>query len=149
MAAVGRPPKPTEQKRRLGNPGRRPLPVASVTLSSVGAGPPDPPRPLGVAGLHLWERAWAAARVWLSPQTDLDLLLIVCEQMDERVALRIRVLREGDADQRRALRDIDKQVVSNLSLLGFTPTDRARLGVAEVKAADHLEAILARRKNQQ
>lgn len=140
--ANGRRPKPVERKRAIGNPGRRPLPdQANVVLLSAAVGIPDPPRPLGTAGLALWGRAWQTARRWLSPETDLELLLIVCEQLDERIALRIQVLRESKPEDRKALRDIDKQVVSGLSLLGFTPTDRGRLGLAEVKAASKLEDI--------
>lgn len=149
MAIRGAKPKPIELKRRLGNPGKRPLPTESSVVALVPAtGVPDPPRPLGVAGTHLWSRAWVAAGAWLSPQTDLDLLLMVCEQMDERIVLRIRVLREGNVDDRRGLRDLDKQIVSGLSLLGFTPTDRARLGLAEVKAHSKLEEIRARRQRE-
>jgi hypothetical protein len=70
---------------------------------------------------------------------------MVCEQVDERVALRIRVLRDSNRDDRKALRDLDKQVIGSLSLLGFTPTDRSRLGLAEVKAASKLEELRARR----
>jgi hypothetical protein len=69
---------------------------------------------------------------------------IVCEQLDERIALRIHVLRTNDRDDRKALRDLDKQIVSNLSMLGFTPTDRARLGLAEVKAMSKMEEMRAR-----
>jgi hypothetical protein len=98
-------------------------------------------RPLGTAGKSLWDRSWNAGRGWLSPQTDIETLLIVCEQLDERVVLRIKVIRESDKDDRKALRDLDKQIMSNLSVLGFTPTDRSRLGLAEVKAQSTLEKL--------
>jgi len=35
--------------------------------------------------------------------------------------------------------------VSNLSLLGFTPSDRSRLGVAEVKTESKLEELMRRK----
>jgi hypothetical protein len=47
-------------------------------------------------------------------------------------------------DERKALRDLDRQLVANLSLLGFTPTDRSRLGVAEVKRQSKLEELRSR-----
>jgi hypothetical protein len=94
----------------------------------------------------LWNRAWDAARHWLSPQTDIEALLIVAEQLDERVALRSKVLAEGSAEDRRSLRELDKQVMSGLSILGFTPTDRSRLGLAEVKAATKLDELRQRRQ---
>lgn len=66
---------------------------------------------------------------------------MTCEMIDERWNLRIKVMQSDDAKMRRGLRELDKQIVSNLSLLGFTPSDRSRLGVAEVKAATKLEAL--------
>jgi hypothetical protein len=37
-------------------------------------------------------------------------------------------------------------ISANLSMLGFTPSDRTRLGIAEVKAASKLEELLARKE---
>lgn len=140
--AGGRPSKPAEQKRRLGNPGKRALPALSnvVTLSPM-VEIPEAPRPLGPAGLALWNRVWPAARHWMSPEIDLEYLLVVCEQLDERVALRIRVLREGQSYDRRDLRDLDRQLLTALGVLGFTPSDRAKLGLAEVKTRTKLEEL--------
>ena len=141
---VGRPPKPVEQKRRAGNPGKRPLPTASIEVAgSLTA--PEPHRPLGSAGLAFWQRVWAVGFAWISPQMDVELLQILCEQIDERAALRLRVLRDGDWRDRTALRALDAQVVDSLSLLGFTPVDRARLGFVEVKIQNELDAFRARK----
>jgi len=49
----------------------------------------------------------------------------------------------GERDDRRSLRELDRQIVSSLSLLGFSPSDRSRLGVAEVKARSALEELRA------
>jgi hypothetical protein len=147
MARTGRPPTPVERKRALGNPGKRPLPATQNVVEILAAVEiPDPPRPLGPAGTDLWQRSWRTARHWLSAETDLELLLMVAEQVDERVGLRIQVVRHGDKDDRKALRDLDKQVVANLSLLGFTPVDRTRLGLAEVKRASKLDTLIASRQ---
>ena len=43
-------------------------------------------------------------------------------------------------------RSIEKQVASNLGLLGFTPSDRTRLGVAEVAKTTKLDEMLRRRR---
>jgi hypothetical protein len=146
MARTGRPPVPVERKRATGNPGKRPLPErGQVVQLDAAVDIPTPPRPLGPAGLALWDRAWKAARHWLSPATDIEILLMVAEQVDERVALRMRVIRDGNPEDRKALRDVDRQVVAGLSLLGFTPTDRSRLGLAEVKAQSKLEELRAKR----
>jgi hypothetical protein len=47
-----------------------------------------------------------------------------------------------DYRARSALRDLDRAITSSLSLLGFTPSDRSRLGVAEVKKESKLEELM-------
>jgi hypothetical protein len=54
-------------------------------------------------------------------------------------------MQSDDARLRRGLRDLDRLIIQNLSLLGFTPADRTRLGVAEVKAMSKLEELQARK----
>lgn len=141
MPPTGRPPKPTERKRKTGNPGKRKLPdLVAVTSLPPQMGTPEPPRPLGAAGEAMWERVWARGRAWMA-ESDADLLLLTCEQMDERQQLRLKVLRDGDWRERSGLRALDKQIQDALSMLGFTPADRARLGLAEVKARSVLEEL--------
>lgn len=142
---VGRPPKPVEQKRRAGNPGHRPLPDVVIPIPTS-ATAPEPHRPLGSAGRMFWERVWNVGFTWISPQMDVELLQIVSEQIDERAALRVKVLREGDWRDRSALRALDSQVLDCLSLLGFTPVDRARLGFVEVKIQNELEQFRERKQ---
>lgn len=142
MAKTGRPPKPVEQKRLLGNPGRRPLPdKASVVVLPGITSNPEPTRPLGKYGRELWDRIWESGAVWISPNSDLELLLITCELADERWNLRVKVMSEGNPKDRRSLRELERLLIGNLSLLGFTPTDRTRMGVAEVKRQTKLEAL--------
>jgi hypothetical protein len=69
---------------------------------------------------------------------------MTCELLDERWNLRIQVMSSNRPDERKALRELDRQLVANLSLLGFTPTDRTRLGVAEVKRQSKLEELKSR-----
>ena len=141
---VGRPPKPVEQKRRSGNPGKRPLPATTIAIPTSPI-VPVPHRPLGPAGQQFWERVWAVGFTWISPQMDIELLQLVAEQIDERVALRMRVLKQNDWRDRAALRSLDAQVLDCLSLLGFTPVDRARLGFVEVKIKNELEEFRKRK----
>jgi hypothetical protein len=145
MAPRGRPPKPIEQKRLTGNPGKRSLPDQKelVLLPSAYA-IPEPSRQLLTSGQELWDRIWGMGQTWISPSTDVDLLLMTCELLDERRNLRIQVMQNNRPDERKALRDLDRQLVANLSLLGFTPTDRSRLGVAEVKRQSKLEELRSR-----
>ena len=140
---MGRPPKPIEQKRALGNPGKRPLPQeGSLVLLPSMYEIPEPPRPLVTEAANaLWNRTWSMGQTWLSPQTDIELLLMTCEMVDERWNLRIKVLQDSRPEERKGLRDLERQLVANLSLLGFTPTDRSRLGVAEVKKISKLEVL--------
>lgn len=148
MANRGRPPKPIEQKRLLGNPGKRPLPdQSSIVLLEPIKKIPEPPRKLFEPGLELWNRVWASGVAWVSPVTDIDLLLLVCEQIDERFKLRGQVWQSNRSDERAALRRLEQQIVQNLSLLGFSPADRSRLGIAEVRRVSKLEELKERVKN--
>ena len=145
MAQRGRPPKPLEQKKKLGNPGKRALPDdAALQKLEPASGTPTPPRPLLQPGLELWDRIWQTGAQWISPETDLEILIMTCELVDERWNLRIRVMQKDEPRTRRALRELDRQIVSNLSLLGLTPSDRSRLGVAEVKAKSKLQEMMER-----
>lgn len=141
------PPKPTETKRKLGNPGKRALPKPqNVVALPMAPEPPEPPRPLGPEGLKLWNRVWTQGRAWISPTTDIEHVLLLCESMDERTQLRLAVLRGSDWRDRVALRQLDHQLQSLLSALAFNPVDRTRLGVAEVSAQSKLEQIRDRRQ---
>jgi len=141
------PPKPNELKRRLGNPGKRSLPdLKSIVTLPMANETPIPPRPLGVEGLKLWNRIWDSGKTWISPDTDIELVTILCESMDERTQLRLAVLRGTDWRDRVALRSLEGQLVSILSTLGLNPTQRGRLGVAEVKARGALEDLLSKRQ---
>jgi hypothetical protein len=142
---AGRPAKPTEIKRKLGNPGRRPLPDSSVVqyLEPV-VSVPDPARPLLRYGREFWDKVWGSGLSWISANTDSELLLMTCELVDERWNLRVRVMQSNDWRERRALRELDDRIIRNLSLLGFTPADRSKLGVAEVKAISKMEALKRR-----
>lgn len=142
------PPKPNEVKRKLGNPGKRALPKQSdVIVLHQTNGIPEPDRQLFDAGLALWNKVWSLGQTWISKNTDSELLLMTCEMVDERVRLRALVWNNPEAwRERKALRELDKAIVGNLSLLGFTPTDRTRIGVAEVKGRSKLEELRAKQQ---
>jgi hypothetical protein len=144
MAQMGRPPKPTELKRALGNPGKRPLPEPSQYLQPA-QGIPKPQRPLAKSGKALWSNVWTSGAGWISPHIDSTLLLMTCEMLDERDDLRIKVATEGEPRDRRGLRELEKLIINNLSLMGFSPADRTRLGLAEVRAQSKLAELMAKR----
>jgi hypothetical protein len=143
------PPKPNEVKRKLGNPGKRSLPKQSeVIILHQSNDVPEPDRQLFESGLALWNKVWSLGQTWISKNTDSELLLMTCEMVDERVRLRALVWNNPEAwRERKALRELDKAIVGNLSLLGFTPTDRTRIGVAEVKGRSKLEELRAKQQN--
>lgn len=144
---AGRPSKPVEVKRKLGNPGQRKLPDQNqMQLFDPIVSIPEPARPLLKYGREFWDKVWLNGLQWISPNTDAELLLMTCELIDERWNLRVRVMQSNDWRERRGLRDLDARIISNLSLLGFTPADRSKLGVAEVKAISKMEALKRRQE---
>lgn len=146
MATMGRPPKPLEVKRAQGNPGKRALPKESnLILLPAASVIPEPSRPLLKYGQEMWERIWSMGNSWISPNTDIELVLMTSEMIDERWNLRVKVMSSDDPKLRRGLRELDRLIVGNLSLLGFSPTDRVRLGIAEVKKQSKLEELMARK----
>jgi hypothetical protein len=144
---AGRPSKPTEVKRKLGNPGKRPLPdTTQLQLLEPISRIPEPARPLLKYGREFWDKIWGSGLSWISPNTDSEILLMTCELVDERWNLRVKVMQNQDWRERKALRELDSRIISNLSLLGFTPADRSRLGVAEVKAISKMDALKRRQE---
>lgn len=85
--------------------------------------------------------------VWLG-RTDLPALAMLQSLLEERAPLRVDAI-AGSSEARKHLRDIDKQIISLLSELGFNPAARARLGLAEVKAKSKLEELRERQERRQ
>jgi hypothetical protein len=143
------PPKPIEQKRLLGNPGKRAMPDAESTVTLY-SGRREPLQPLGDAGNKLWDAVFDEGDLWVSPRTDVAWLQIVCELLDRREVLKQEWLADPtDRKLNMSLLETEKMLQSGLGLLGFTPTDRSRLGVAEVKAKSKLEELMERRANRE
>lgn len=144
---AGRPPKPNELKRALGNPGKRPLPELAVVHSLAPAlSTPEPPADLGKAGLRLWERAWDAAIQWLSPQSDREAIENAARLADVAELARSKYLATHEAADARAFVAVNKAFTDALSSLGFDPTSRSKLGVAEIKAVSALDKLVAKRE---
>lgn len=147
---MANPGKPAEVKRKLGAKGYTgDVPVDVVVLPAVSS-VPEPLKPLGDSGLSLWDRTWMRGYSWISANTDIQLLQMTCEQLDERDVLRAYVMDNVEAwHERSALRELEKSIRSNLSLLGFTPTDRMKLGVAEIKAETKMEQLKRRQEQRE
>ena len=141
--------KPVEQKVRTGNPGKRKLGGAPVVALPVAGSAPEPHRPLGQPGRDLWDRVWRSCAAWLRPESDAEQVLIVCEQTDERWRLRGIVFADATLwRERKALRELEKQIASGLAALGMNPVDRGRLQVGEIKENEFakLHAKIAARR---
>lgn len=152
---AGRPAKPTEQKRKTGNPGKRPLP----DLKNVIALPPikgNAPLHLSDAGQKMWADVRAMAP-WIA-NTDGKLLIELCEKMDKKYELKEKLAATDyvlftDKGYAYAnplfgmLNTVENDIVKLLSLLGLTPVDRSKLGVAEVTTKGKLAQLLEQQKN--
>jgi phage terminase small subunit len=150
---MGRPPAPIEHHRRVGRAnGRkkadgRSLPeVGKVVALPPSNGVPAYPPDLGLAGQRLWNRAWNAALTWIAPGTDAEQIEETARLADDVAAARTRYRATTDPADARALVAASKQFTEALSALGFNPTARARLGVAEVKRVSQLEELQAKRE---
>lgn len=137
MTRTGRPPKPTELKRRLGNPGKRALPsaiavVPAVDIAQVADGPI-------VQGL-----VDSGAAAWIGA-TDIPTVRLAQRLWDDMERLRSALDAEWSKDVHATYIATVKELRSCLSMLGLSPSDRSRLGVAEVKARSKLQELMDRR----
>lgn len=110
---------------------KRPEKTNVAPVADFPVGIPSSLRELGPDGADLWTRLWSMRKPWISPEVDLDHVTLLCEAVDERVALRRRVLADGDWRDRVALRSLDDQIDRMMGALGLNPTDRAKLDVGE------------------
>jgi hypothetical protein len=141
---MGRPARPIEQKKLLGNPGRRPIPDGGE-LMQLGSGYREPIRPLTFSGRQLWDSVFEHGELWVSPTLDVHLLQLTCEQLDRRDALLALVPDQpNDRTLNMNLNDLEKAIQINLGKLGFTPSDRSRLGFTLAKTKSKLEELQRR-----
>jgi P27 family predicted phage terminase small subunit len=152
---VPNPPKPTERKRRAGNPGKRRLPEP-ISIVPASEAPPVPPEGLEAVGRALWELVWRDGSTWLAP-SDAPLVRMLCENADERERWLTLVAEVGPTFTTEKgyvglhpgvaqVRVLGREMITIFSLLGFSPSDRARLGLAEVRRMTGLAELLERRR---
>lgn len=136
------PGKSPELKKKLGSKYANSGPEMAVEKIAI---MPEPLRRLEDSGMNFWRQAFQRGHTWLK-ETDLELLQVVCEQLDERDILRVFVLDNVEAwHERSALRVLERDLADNLKELGFTPTSRQKLGIAEIKAASKLDQLMERK----
>lgn len=152
---AGPPPQPTERRRARGNPGKRALPVPVATILPLPARTAVPGH-LGVAGAALWSTALSACEGWLGVG-DQATVLLLAEAADRRADLLERLASDGWVLRTEKgyayahpaagmLTALEAQMTRWLSALGLTPTDRARLGLVEVRRVSKLDDLRQRRR---
>ena len=144
---AGRPPKPNELKRLMGNPGNHPLPdLNAITHLPMAREIPTPPENIKESGLDLWNRAWGIAITWLSPVSDIEAVKNAAHLADANEAARDRYMISTEPADAKAYVAINKAYTDALTSLGFDPVSRSRLGVAEVRAATSIDKLLEKRE---
>jgi phage terminase small subunit len=135
---VPNPGKPQELKKLIGSRNyKKESEIEVIEIDSI----PHPLRRLEESGLSLWRRVYSMGSIWLR-DSDQELLQVTCEQMDERDLLRVYVMENIEAWHERAgLRQLEKDIQSNLIQLGFTPQARAKLGIQEMAKESKLEQL--------
>ena len=134
---AGRKPKPVEAHKRTGTyrPDRHGANLALVE--------PVEQLPHEQTAFDAFSQVMADGVGWLA-RTDAPALALLRSQLEEREGLRDLAF-QGSTEARKALRELDKQITTLLSNLGFDPAARARLGLAEVKAKSVLEQLREKR----
>ena len=139
---MGNPPKPVELKLLQGNPGKRALNL-NEGIAPLDYGWVDPPSDLRAGGLELWQKIFGEGEIWISIRTDTFLVAQVCRQIDRRDELNRRFWEEPESrPSYMSLLETEKAVQSGLSLLGFTPSDRTRLGLVSAKTKSKLQELM-------
>src|SRR5262245_57840094 len=134
---MARPPKPIEHHRRVGRAnGTKKADGRPITALAIM--PATEPDLAELDPADAFQRILDQAQSWLG-LTDTAALAMLREALEERRDIRARVM--AGSGERKELRDLEKQIISQLSALGFDPTARSRLGVAEVKRASALDDL--------
>lgn len=150
----GPPPRPVEKNRKLGNPGKRKLPSRSnvVALPSIRS---EKPETLGPDGSRFWNETMSVCSGWLA-NSDYEMVRLCAEAMDRRAFI-LRVLAEEGWSVMTdkgypykhplvsPLMELEAQIGKWMGVLGMTPADRTRMGVAEIKARSVLESLREKR----
>ena len=128
--------------------------LATISLTDL----PAAPEGLGEYGRAYWTMFWDAGRRHLSEKHDSALVQKLCAAI-EQVAL-IEQWQGSDVTRWfyetangqlvthpliKQKSELNAQITAWLSLLGFTPSDRARLGLAEIRVANELDQYRQRK----
>lgn len=154
---AGRPRKPIErQVADARGDGRRPsgrAPDGVVAPYRGNKAIPPAPTDLGERGELEWYRIWEAGIVWLHPNEDYHWIVQIAYAYDDIEEFRKEIAATGlivkgyTKDMLVAnplikeVRQLEGVIRKCLSQIGFSPTDRARLGIQEVKLQSGLQDL--------
>jgi P27 family predicted phage terminase small subunit len=157
--ARGRPPKPIERikvnaRNETHKANGSELVPAKYQMQPRGVQIPVAPDDLHDRGMTEWEKIWSAG-YWLSVEQDYHWVAMITTSYDEIDVYRRVILEEGITVQGihgvliahpliAEIRKAQATIMKCLSLLGFSPTDRARLSLGEVKQASALADLNAK-----
>jgi P27 family predicted phage terminase small subunit len=155
-------PKPEPIERKLlkakgsgRTPGNREIAIRQTYVTGrQRTDKPPTPRGLAAVGRREWHKIWDAGS-WLKAAQDYHWVEQIARAYDEIETYRARVesdglVQTGSMGQPVAhpliaeIRRCEATIRTCLSILGFSPTDRARLGLAEIKARSALEEMIAK-----
>ena len=160
--ARGRPPKPLERQAVLAlgdgqSPGHRRAVATTAKRPAATLQPrgvPLCPDTLSDRGIQEWDKIWTAGH-WLHEAEDYHWVSMIAQAYDQIAEFKDQVAADGlvvtgYAGQVTAhpliaeIRKAEALIMKCLSTLGFSPTDRARLGLSEAKAQNALMDLMDR-----
>lgn len=162
---MGRRHEPIERKlAKAKGDGRTPSKtVVPVTTNIAARGNrriPPMPRGLGARGKVEWRKIWTAGRAWLRDDQDYHWVEMIARAYSDIEGFREQIEKDGLVVTGwngqlaahpliKAIREEEQTIQKCLSILGFSPTDRARLGLAEAKAQNAVLEMMAKQRNAQ
>jgi P27 family predicted phage terminase small subunit len=155
--ARGRPPKPLErmkatQRDATHKADGRPLPVP-VSPTTPDRTVPQLPAGIEGRGAEEWERVWTAG-FWLKRDQDYHWVEMIARayadiEVYRREVQEMGLTVTGYAGQTVAnpllseIRKLEATIQKCLQILGFSPTDRAKLAIVESQAQNALQKMIA------
>ncbi len=154
--ARGRPPKPYEQIKATARNSTHKANGSALAIPSYAIekriDAPPCPRGLQRHGKTEWHKIWACGP-WLNPDQDYPWVEMIARAYDDIDIFRKQIetdglIVKGYAGQTVAhpliaeVRKCEDTIRRCLSILGYSPTDRIRMGLAEVKRQSALQDFL-------
>jgi P27 family predicted phage terminase small subunit len=155
----GRPPKPLEQIRATQRDATHKANGTAIVPYSGTVDRTVPDAPLGVTGRAAdeWHNVWIAGH-WLKRDQDYHWVEMIARAYGDIEIFRARVAEDGLVATGYAgqvvahpliaeIRKCEATIQKCLQILGFSPTDRAKLTITDAKAASAVQEFLGRNKN--